>query len=92
MLKNKNTDEFILGIRPEAISIANEDDDDSIPVYCDFSELLGDQILSHLKLSNFQIVMKSDAVIGLINSKNIKIRFNNKKLYFFDKENEKRIR
>lgn len=92
LLKNKNTDEFILGIRPEAISIANEDDNDSIPVYCDFSELLGDQILSHLKLSNSQIVMKSDAVIGLINSKNIKIRFDSKKLYFFDKENEKRIR
>lgn len=92
LLKNKNTDEFILGIRPEAISIANEDDDDSIPVYCDFSELLGDQILSHLKLSNSQVVMKSDAVIGLINNKNIKIKFDSKKLYFFDRENEKRIR
>ena len=90
LLERYGKKEMLLGIRPEAMSISNEED--SIDVYCDFSELLGDQILSHIKIGSTSLVMKNDASIGLINDKQIKIKLDENKLYFFDKDNEKRIR
>lgn len=90
LLEKHGKKEVLLGIRPEAMSISNEDD--SIDTYCDFSELLGDQILSHIKIGSTSLVMKNDASIGLINDKQIKIKLDENKLYFFDKDDEKRIR
>lgn len=92
LLNKHGKKEFILGIRPESIYLAKEDDESKIPVYCDFSELLGDQILSHITIGSSNVVIKSDSSIGLMSNKEIQIKFDSNKLYFFDKETEERVR
>ena len=93
LLKNNNINQVTLGVRPEDIGIA---DKETSKHYCDvfveFSELLGDQILTHFKVNDKKLVMKNDASVGLKNHETIPLKFNTDKLYFFDINNGKRIR
>jgi len=94
LFKNKITfenfefkDEIYLGVRPENISI-NDDNEIKLDVKVDLIENLGFEKIIYTKISGNEIIIKSSENV---NGQSSKISFSKDKVLFFDKS-KKRIR
>jgi len=96
LLKNYEGKELILGVRPEDIYFGgdkhNEAPSDEIKLNCDYAELLGYELVLYSYISGQRIIVKTSAKRTVETGEDFKIAFDENKLYFFDKDSQKRIR
>ncbi len=95
-LKDYEGKDIIFGVRPENIHLQNDktNENPSKPIAsnCAFAELLGYELIIYAYLNGQKVILKSAAKSKVNNHDDISICLDNSKLYFFDKETEKRIK
>ena len=88
--------ELIMGVRPEQVYLAgdvnNANPSETISSTCDFSELLGYELIVYFYLGEKRILLKTSSKNEVKAGQDIKISFDLTQIYFFDKETENRIR
>ena len=96
LLSNFEGKEVVLGIRPESIYLKGDKNNanPSVPIKlnCDFSELLGYELVLYMFLNGQKIIAKTDAKNNIKSHDDITICFDKEKMYFFEKETGKRIK
>ncbi len=87
--------ELIMGIRPEDLQLCDplkdEHSERSIPYYVEISELLGHECVLHGKHGSQKIMAKVSERANIVNHQSVTLNMDFEKVYFFDKETEKRI-
>ena len=95
-LKDYEDKDVILGIRPEDIHIQgdlnNKNPSDSFLVKCDYVELLGYDLVLYFYLLGNKVIATLDESTGVSSEQEVELSFDNDKVYFFDAENELRIK
>ena len=97
LLKDYEGKELYLGVRPEAIYFEKEsmNTNPSKEVWsseCDYVELLGYELVIYTYIDEQKLILKTPVTQEVKSHNEIKFQFNLDKLYFFDKETEKRIK
>ena len=96
MLKDYEGKEVVLGVRPESVylkgDLNNEDPTESFKEVCDFSELLGRELVIYSNIGGQVVTFMTSPNNAIKSRDQIEFCFNNKALYFFDSETLKRIR
>ena len=92
LLKNYEGKKVYLGVRPETFVLAEKDGDDVWEGECDYSELLGYELILYTYVNDQKLILKTPAEEGMKSYTHIKYKFNMDKLYFFDEKSEERIR
>ena len=96
LLKAYNGKEVVLGVRPESIylkgDVNNSDPTDSFKEVCDLSELLGRELVIYSNIGGQVVTFMTSPNNEIKSHDNIEFCFNNKALYFFDAETQKRIK
>lgn len=86
---------LVLGVRPENVYNYNPNDagvTNSIPVDCKLRELLGSEIIGYGEVDGQKIACKTNDKHPIEIHDTMELAFDVNKMYFFDKETEKRIR
>jgi len=95
MLKPYEGKEMIMGIRPEDLHVSEEmkvsNPECTIEYDVDISELLGHECVLHGKHGTQRLVAKVSERTNIKNHQRIELNMDFEKIYFFDKETEKRI-
>ena len=88
--------ELIMGVRPEQVyldgDVNNTNPSETISSTCDFSELLGYELIVYFYLGEKRILLKTSSKNEVKTGQDIKVAFDLQHIYFFDKETENRIR
>ena len=94
LLKPYNDKKIYLGVRPETFILAGEKEkgDNIWESECDYSELLGYELILYTYIDGQKLILKTPAEENYKQTQKIKYKFNMQKLYFFDGETEERIR
>ena len=96
LLKDYEGKEVVLGVRPESIylkgDVNNIDPTDSFKESCNFSELLGRELVLYSSIGGQTITFMTSPNNEIKSNDGIEFCFNNKALYFFDAETTKRIK
>jgi multiple sugar transport system ATP-binding protein len=97
LLKDYEGKELYLGVRPEAIYFEKEsmNTNPSKEVWsseCDYVELLGYELVIYTYIDEQKLILKTPVTQEVKSHNEIRFQFNLDKLYFFDKETEKRIK
>ncbi len=96
-LDSYNGKKLVLGIRPEAISLATPDTistvspDAILPVYIKMAEFLGAEIYLYFDINGKQIVGRIPSTYQIHSDMNVKIVIDSRKCYFFDPDTKKTI-
>jgi len=85
----KKTYKVLFGIRPEDISIENENN--GIPVFADVVEMMGDIALVHCKFEGTDVIAKIPSGVTVTPMSNISIKLNEQKIYFFNALNDQTL-
>ena len=91
-LRKSGKTKFILGIRPENIRFGAKDEENSLDVVCDFSELLGELALNYFYIDNVKMVMKTEAKQQRKQGENMSVVFDKDAIMIFDGDNEMRLK
>ena len=96
LLKEYEGKELYLGIRPEAMYLKGAKDNpnpsNDIEGLCDFTELLGYELIIYTYLNEQRMVLKTSIESKVQNGDKFSFNLNMKKVYFFDAETELRIK
>ncbi len=96
MLKDYEGKRVIMGVRPEYTYIHGDQNNTSpseaIPAIADAVELLGKDIIVYTYVNGQKIAFKSDASHNVVAGQSLEFAFDMNYVYFFDKEDGKRIR
>ena len=88
--------EIILGIRPEDIyvegDVNNKNPSKPFTVKCDYVELLGYDLVLYFYIQGYKIIATTDESTGIKDEQEVNLSFDDSKVYFFDAENELRIK
>ena len=78
--------EYLFGIRPDHVEVANE----GIKAHVEAVEQLGDETLIYVNIENHNknIILKSGLNASIKTQDDIFLKFNNERVYLFDKETE----
>ena len=86
----------VVGIRPENVKLMDDSKDNknqqALEALCEFKELLGQEIVLYTTLLNQKFLIKVDNKTKVKVDSKLKVVLDNESMYFFDKENSKRIR
>jgi len=101
MLKEKgvSTQEIILGVRPEHMTLADPDDQNAIPCTLEVNEMMGSEYHLHVTTSDgTRLVVRIPTIsldsaqrASLVAGASLKITFEGKVMHFFDPESEVNI-
>jgi len=80
-----------LGIRPEAVRIANGVDDYSFATAVDVLEPLGNEILLNFRAGGVPMVARVDPGVRVKAHENIRLALDPERLHFFDAKTENAI-
>ena len=92
LLKDYQGKEVWLGARPETFILVNKNENNVWEGECDYSELLGYELILYTYVDGQKLILKTPAEEGGKTYSHIKYKFNMDKLYFFDGKSEERIR
>ena len=96
ILKNYEGKELVLGIRPESIYLSgdvnNPSPTEKFSEVCDFSELLGRELVIYTNISGQVVTFMTSPNNEIKMHDKLEFCFNNKALYFFDKDSQQRIK
>ena len=96
MLKTYNDKEVILGVRPEHTYLENDlnnkNPSESFKIKNSLVELLGNELIIYGEISSQSFSMKTSSSNDVKSNDTNNYSFDLNKLYFFDKESEKRIK
>lgn len=96
LLKDYDGKELVMGIRPEDVYIKgdknNEAPSEPIKANCDFAELLGYELVLYSYISGQRLIAKTSTKFPVKTGDDFEVCFDEKKLFFFDKESTLRIR
>ena len=96
LLKNYEGKEVVLGIRPESIylkdDVNNPSPTEAFEEVCDFSELLGRELVIYTNVAGQVVTFMTSPTNEIKMHDKLEFCFNNKALYFFDKETQLRIK
>ena len=96
LLKEYEDKEVYLGIRPEAIFLKgdnnNEKPSNDIKATCDFAELLGYERIIYTYINEQRLILKVSIKDDVETGNDITFNFNMNNIYFFDVESENRIK
>lgn len=96
LLKERDGQELILGIRPENIYLAKDESIKSktepFKLKCDFVELLGFELAVYFKNEDREMIMKIPSDNKVEPDDEVEICFDKNKLMFFDAKTEQRIK
>ncbi len=96
LLKDYEEKDIILGARPEKVFIAgdagNENPGQKLELTCDFSELLGYELVLYTYIAGQRFMVKTNTKAAVKTGDQFKLCFNNNELYFFDAETTMRIK
>jgi multiple sugar transport system ATP-binding protein len=73
-----------LGVRPEAVRIANGQDDESFPTTVDVLEPLGNEILLNFRAGGVPMVARVDPAVRVKMNDSIRLALDPQRLHFFD--------
>ena len=91
-LKDYENKEVILGIRPENISIAKNDDNENvIELYVDIAEMTGADCYMYGTLNNKKIIANVSSNQNIESDKSYKLKLDIDRIHIFDKINERLI-
>ena len=95
-LENYNGKEVYLGVRPETIRLKGDDSNKNpsnpIKGICDYAELLGYELVLYTFIGEQKLILKTPVTSDVKTNDNIEYCFNLDNLYFFDLDNEQRIK
>lgn len=95
IFKDYEGKELIMGIRPEDLhfdaQLSASHPERDIPYHVDISELLGHECVLHGKHGNQKMVAKVSERANIEHHQDVTLNIDFEKVYFFDKETEKRI-
>ena len=101
MLKDMNaqTQEVILGVRPEHMALAADDDQNAIPCTLEVNEMMGSELHLHVVTDDGTrlivriptVNLTHDERVALVNGKKLKVTFEGKVMHFFDPQTESNI-
>jgi multiple sugar transport system ATP-binding protein len=77
-----------LGVRPEALRIANGTDDFSFPTEVDVVEPLGNEILLNFRVGEVPMVARVDPGVRVKVHENVRLALDPARLHFFDPQSE----
>ena len=77
-----------LGVRPEALRIANGTDDFSFPTEVDVLEPLGNEILLNFRVGDVPMVARVDPSVRVKVHENLRLALDPARLHFFDPQSE----
>lgn len=87
-----NQKEVIFGIRPEDISLCNDNEDsEAVEVFLKVVENLGADYLAHFEIGHNKLTARLDNKIRPRELSNVRLSFNLKKMHLFDPDTERRI-
>ncbi len=96
ILKDYKDKEIIVGIRPENMFQKGSQEiskaTNYLDICCEFRELMGYDSIVHTHISGQTLLVKVSSVKDIKSGDDFEIGFNNDALYFFNKEDGKRIR
>jgi multiple sugar transport system ATP-binding protein len=87
-LKGQSAQRVTLGIRPEAVRIANSVDDYSFASAVDVLEPLGNEILLNFRAGGVPMVARVDPGVRVKAHENIRLALDPERLHFFDAKTE----
>jgi multiple sugar transport system ATP-binding protein len=90
-IRSYNNKQLIIGVRPEDILPANNNETGSYNANLEVVEPMGNELFLYFTLSGVQIVARVSKEFLFAAGDNINLSFNPDKLYFFDKESEQSI-
>ena len=90
-LKKPKTNDVVLGIRPEHISVSKESINNSIKAKVDIIEGMGRELYIHLTLNEKTIIVITKSVEDLELGKEVNLVFDDKRVHVFDKNIEKNL-
>ena len=89
IFNKENIHNIKIGIRPEAIRIEEKESDDTLKVYTDIVEILGNEFIAYGKSKIGQLTIKS---VNRIKSKcDINVKLDENKIYIFDEISQENI-
>lgn len=89
IFNKENIHNIKIGIRPEAIKIEEKESDDTLKVYTDIVEILGNEFIAYGKSKIGELTIRS---VNRINSKcDISISLDQNKIYIFDDISQENI-
>ncbi|MBO5577713.1 MAG: ATP-binding cassette domain-containing protein [Bacilli bacterium] len=95
-LKDYKDKEIVIGIRPENMfqkgSQEIKDAKNFLDISCEFRELMGYDSIVHTHISGQALLVKVSSAKDIKSGDDLEVGFNNDALYFFNKEDGKRIR
>ena len=84
--------DFVLGIRPEDISIVDKKGKDNVfELKVELSELLGHELIIYSDIAYQKIIIKVPANVEMKAGDNFYAQFNEEKVHFFDLDTQKVI-
>lgn len=87
--------EFVLGIRPEDIQLANDTEASidviTFSVQIDMAELMGSETLLYFTLNNQTVISKLNTMDDFVPGQAVQLNIELDKLHFFEKETELRV-
>ena len=96
--KNIQTQEIILGVRPEHIILRERHTDSAIECTLEVNEMMGSELYLHLDVEGDKIVVRVPTINltteernNLVFGKKLNISFEGKVMHFFDVETEKNL-
>ena len=96
VLKSYQGEELYLGARPEAIFLKGDTNNthptNSIKLECDFSEMLGYELLLYTYINGQKIIVKTSTKADVKTHDDMEIAFNEDAIYFFDAKTNARIK
>jgi multiple sugar transport system ATP-binding protein len=91
LLKNHNSKEIMLGIRPEHIVLNNESQRDSIGAMVYVTELMGNETFVFLNIGDIKLIARAPAEFRADVDSHVKLHFAIEKLHFFDRSTQERL-
>lgn len=84
-------DEFIIGVRPEALALTNQEDKSGFKVKVDNVEFLGNETQVNFKIGEFNLVARWAGQINVNVGDEVYVKFDIKDFHFFNSITEERI-
>jgi len=91
LLKNHNSEEIILGIRPEHITVNHESHRDAIGATVYVTELMGNESFVFLNLGDYKLIARAPADFRADMDTQVGLHFAVEKLHFFNCSTRNRI-
>jgi len=87
-IRSRSGQRVTLGVRPEALRMANGSDEDSFATTVDVVEPLGNEILLNFRAGGVPMVARVDPAVRVKMNDSIRLAFDPQRLHFFDAASE----